>query len=354
MTALTIDAPVRCRIAGSGAFLPGSPISNREVVERLGARGPRGARDAEVMDALIFDRLGVAQRHWVHTVGEPFRDDAMTTVDLGARALERALQDAGVPAGALGAIITSTSTPARVTGANAPAIAGQVGARCAAFDVRSGCTGGLFAFVHGCFFAASTGRPVAVVGADAFSLMIPPDAPLAALALGDGAGAVVLVPHDRGGLLASTFDADGTIDAMGERGGTGVAPFPCTHERIDAGAYWLRAAPEAFLEQGTERCAAAASTVMRRAGIGVEDIARFIPQQSGRPAIERISSALGVTRDRTFDGVADHGNCGTAGLFLALHRLRPQLTAEERLLFGAIGGGLTWGAAIFSTGGNHA
>ncbi|MEQ9495524.1 MAG: 3-oxoacyl-[acyl-carrier-protein] synthase III C-terminal domain-containing protein [Deltaproteobacteria bacterium] len=348
MTALTIDTPARCRIAGIGAYLPGPPISNREVVERLSATGPRGARDADAMDALIFERLGVATRHWVHAVGEPFRDDAPTTVDLGARALEQALNDAGMSSDGLGAIIASTSTPARITGANAPAIAGRVGARCAAFDVRAGCTGGLLAFVQGCLFAASTRQPVAVVGADAFSLMIPPDAPLAALALGDGAGAVVLLPHDRGGLLASTFDADGTIDAMG-----GAAPFPCTHDRIDAGAYWLRAAPETFLEQGTLRCAAAASTAMERAALGVGDINCFIPQQSGRPAIERMSAAIGVARDRTFDGVADHGNCGTAGLFLALHRRRQLNPVDEHLLLGAIGGGLTWGAAIFSSGASH-
>ncbi|MEQ8277584.1 MAG: 3-oxoacyl-[acyl-carrier-protein] synthase III C-terminal domain-containing protein [Deltaproteobacteria bacterium] len=348
MTALTIDTPARCRIAGTGAYLPGPPISNREVVERLGATGPRGARDADAMDALIFERLGVANRHWVHAVGEPFRDDAPSTVDLGARALEQALNDAALSSGALGAIITSTSTPARITGANAPAIAGRVGARCAAFDVRAGCTGGLLAFVQGCLFATSTRQPVAVVGADAFSLMIPPDAPLAALALGDGAGAVVIVPHDRGGLRASTFDADGSIDAMG-----GGAPFPCTHDRIDAGAYWLRAAPEAFLEQGTLRCADAASTAMESATIGVEDIACFIPQQSSRPAIERMSAALGVAHDCTFDGVADHGNCGAAGLFLALHHRRPLFRADEHLLLGAVGGGLTWGAAIYSVGGIH-
>lgn len=348
MSALNLRGPLSCRIAGTGEYLPGAPLTNREVLERVGSDGPRGPRDPEMAAALLFDQLGVGARHWVHPVGEPFADDEATTVDLGAIALERALGDARCSVSDLGAIISATSTPARVTGANAPQIAGRLGARCAAFDVRAGCTGGLLAFVQGCLFAATTRQPIAVVGADAFSLVIPPHAPLAALALGDGAGAAILVPDDAdGGLIASSFDADGSIDGVGH-----VAPFPCTHERIDAGAYWLGGVTDTFVTEGTKRCAASAARVLEAAALDSDDIDFAIPQQSSAPAIARFAEAVGVEPERTAITVADHGNCGAAGLLIALNRGRQHLVPGARILLTGIGGGLTWGAAVFRIGGS--
>jgi 3-oxoacyl-(acyl-carrier-protein) synthase III len=347
-----------CRIAGTGVAFPEPPtgvgaLDNREVVASQAAMGRRGARSPEEIDELaagLESTLGIRRRHWAHAVGQPFAADEPTTVDLMARALASALAGAGMAAGELGAVITATSTPARVTGANAPAVAEALGVHTAAFDVRSGCSGGVLSLVQGCMWAAATGRPVGVVAADTFSKILPPGHPLAAMAFGDGAGAAILVPvvlpDDGGaGLLSAAFDSDGSLGQLA----TAPSPFPVTHEHIDAGRYYLQGSAEELAERAPALYAAVIDEALAAAGLGAGDIDRFIPHQTSRPAIESLARAAGIALERTVITCEEHGNCGAAGVYIALDRARRDglAAAGQTLLFAALGGGLSWGAAVF-------
>ena len=56
-------------------------------------------------------------------------------------------------------------------------------------DTRTGCSAGLFALATGALYLGAGAERVLVVGAETFSKIIPPEHKVAALALGDGAGA---------------------------------------------------------------------------------------------------------------------------------------------------------------------
>ncbi|MGA1351148.1 MAG: hypothetical protein ACO31B_08425 [Burkholderiaceae bacterium] len=68
-------------VVGSGGYLPGSPVSNNAMVERLGALG------LETSDEWIRERTGIEQRY--------FATDDQTTSDLAYRASLAALEEAG-------------------------------------------------------------------------------------------------------------------------------------------------------------------------------------------------------------------------------------------------------------------
>ena len=69
-----------CRITGTGSYLPGSPVSNDDLV----------ARGIETSDEWIAERTGIRRRH--------FAADDEKSSDLALHACRRALEAAGRPA----------------------------------------------------------------------------------------------------------------------------------------------------------------------------------------------------------------------------------------------------------------
>jgi 3-oxoacyl-[acyl-carrier-protein] synthase-3 len=331
--------------------VPGDPVSNREVVGRFAREGRRGARtDAELdeLAQLMGEELGVRSRYWAHVPGEPFAADRETSVDLQTRALEAALDEAGVSASELGAILCATSTPARCTGANGPVVATRVGARCAALDIRMGCTGGIYALAQACLMAAQSGQPIAVCAADTFSLLVPPSSALAALALGDAGCAAVVCPtdgtNDHGeGLLAAVFASDGSLaDLAGSH-----SPFPPTHDAIDAGAYTMREGSAALGQKAVPLYQAAVRDVLSTAGVELAAVDLFAPHQTSRGSLQALVVALEIAPEKTANITDRYANCGAGSALAALDALRrTNQTAKKLALLAAVGGGVSWGALL--------
>lgn len=338
-----------CSIAGTGVAFPGTAWDNRAVVARFSAEGRRGKRTEEELSELaqsMEETLGVRRRHWAHVPDTGFDDSEVTSVDLGAEALEEALTDAERSARELGAIVVATSTPARATGANAPAIADRLGARCAAFDVRSGCAGGLLAFVQGCMLAATSGQPIAVVGTDTFSKIVPPRDALAALAFGDGAGAVVIVPNGDRGLRSAAFASDGSLGHLA----AAPLPFPVRSEHLAQGMGYLQGDAEALAARAPGLCAQTIEVALSLAATTPAEVDLFVPHQTSGPAIAALADAARIPEERTVVTVGEHGNCGAGGVLIALDAARRggRMIEGATVLFAALGGGLSWGAAVLS------
>jgi 3-oxoacyl-[acyl-carrier-protein] synthase-3 len=77
----------------------------------------------------------------------------------------------------------------------------------------------------------------------------------------------------------------------------------------------------------------------------------FVPHQTSRPAIAALADAARVPMDRTVITVSEHANCGAGGVLIALDAARREgrVGANETMLLAALGGGLSWGAAVFQT-----
>lgn len=347
MPPLTLTAFQPFSISGTGTAFPAHELSNEDVVRLVSPMGRRGERsDQEVAEvaAALAGVLGVERRAWAHQVGQPFADDEETTVDLMTRALEQALEASSVQAGDLAAIITATSTPAAVTRGNAPQVADRLGVRCAAFDLRAGCSGGVAALVQGAMWVSATWQPVAVVAADTFSKVIPPGVPIAALAMADGAGASVLRPSQAGdGLLAASLCADGSLAHLG----TSPSPFPPTAAAMERGDYFLTGDPEELLRQAVPLYTGAIAEAMAGAKLSAEDVALYLPHQAGDRLIEQVARASGFPPERVYARVSRHANTGSASVLVALHEARAEGLAVPgaTLVTAALGGGLCWGAA---------
>ena len=352
----TIREKQAARICGTGIAFPKPPwgrglLRNEEVLAKFATEGPRGQRSNSELKELataMEDSLGISRRYWSHEIGNDYRDDSMTTVDLSVEAARQALEKADIHPRSVGAVLAATSTPARVTGANAPQIASALGIHCGAWDVRSGCSGGLLALVQAHVFAALLQAPIVVVAADVFSTLVSPVSPLATLAFGDAAAAAVVIPSgaEGGALLSAVFRSDGSLsNVAGVRGS-----FPPTPKKIQAGDYLLTGDPEKLESMAPSFYSQVGSAALSAAECTSDDIDLLIPHQTTRPAVLAVAAALNMPLEKTIVSVDAHANCGAPGALLALHFAfeSGRCGSAQRIMMAALGGGLAWGAAIFA------
>ncbi len=351
---LVLGASGPIRVRGAGTAFPRRLLTNEQVLLLVAPRlwpdrePPAGERLAFLARGLE-ESLGVRERAWAHVPGEPFRHgEEETTIDLAASAAEKALADAGLAAGDVGLLIASTSTPARMSSTLSAAVGSRLGAkRAACMDLRTGCAAGLFALATAAMYVDAGVGPVVVVGAETFSKVIPPSYKPAVVALGDGAGAIVLDRADRGRIAAAFLATDGDLGRLVSTPGE----LPPTHEAIDRGDYLLGGEADELAATLPEKYLEAIEGVLARAGAKSADVDLYVPHQTSVPLIRGVASRAGIPEDKTFVNVPRHANVGAAGWLVALAEAREagRVRAGMRVLLAAVGGGMSWASAILET-----
>jgi 3-oxoacyl-[acyl-carrier-protein] synthase-3 len=352
--ALVLGASGPVRVRGAGTAFPRRRLTNEEVLvvtaPRLwpGREAPSGERLAFLARGLE-ESLGVRERAWAHVPGEPFaHGEEETTIDLAAAAAAEALADARLDASELGLVLVSTSTPPRMTSTLSSAVGARLGAtRAACMDLRTGCAAGLFALATAALYLGAGAGPVLLVGTETFSKVIPPAYKPAVVALGDGAGALVLDAEGAGRLVASYLATDGTLGKLVNTPGE----LPPTHEAIDRGDYLLGGDAEELAAALPGKYLDAIAGVLARAALGAGAIDRYVPHQTSVPLIRAVAARVGVPEERTYVNVASHANVGAAGWLVALAEARRGglVPAGSRVLLAAVGGGMSWAGAILET-----
>ncbi len=317
------------RITGTGSALPGRPVGNDELVQRLAARG------VETSDEWIVSRTGIRQRY--------LADPEQTTTALGVSAAQAALAAAGCEAASVDLIVLATSTPDQIFPSTACLVQDALGARgAAAFDLQAVCSG----FVYGLGVADAmirTGayRRALVIGAETFSRILDWNDRTTCVLFGDGAGAVVLEAAAAPGILATRLRADGS-----------QARILCTAGRVAQGAVqgdpFLRMDGQAVFKLAVNVLDASAREVLADAGMAVEQVDWVIPHQANVRILGATARKLGLPQSRVVVTVDRHGNTSAASVPLALDlavrdgRVRP----GQHVLLQGVGGGFTWGSAL--------
>jgi 3-oxoacyl-[acyl-carrier-protein] synthase-3 len=229
-------------------------------------------------------------------------------------------------------------TPDEVTPNAAPLLAAAIGAdHAGALDVGAACTAFLSALAMAVGqIEAGRARSALVVGADFMSRIVDPDDRTTAGIFGDGAGAVV-VRSMEGPPCFGPF----ILRADGASGHAIVAPRPAGPVRMDGQATFRRAV--ASLVEVSRQALAAACT-------SLDEIDLAVYHQANSRITHRVAQELGLPRERVVDCIAMYGNTTAATLPTALDhaRLSGQLKHGSRVLLGAFGAGLTWGATVMT------
>jgi 3-oxoacyl-[acyl-carrier-protein] synthase-3 len=291
-------------IASTGSYLPEIEVTNDELKRRL------SPETADAVDK-FEDRTGILTRFHA--------PEDWTTSDLAARAARVALERASVEPGELDLIILGTDTPDYVTPATSVVLQHKLGARAAGtFDVGCACASFPTSLAIGAGLIATNPwiKSVLVVGAYMMHKLAEPDDPVSFF-YGDGAGAAVLVPSERPGLLTSAFFADGAYHAHWGiySGGTSE---PATCESVRAGRARCRLIEAYPPEVNNEGWPRLVRRLAQDGGFSVDEIDFAVFTQVRQPSIEHVMDDLGLPMERTHSVMHKWGYTGSACIPLAL------------------------------------
>ena len=157
-------------------------------------------------DEWITTRTGIKERRILKGKGKG-------TSVLGAKAVEGLLTKTNTAAEDVELIICATATPDMIFPSTACIIADKIGAVNAfAYDLMAACSGFLYALSTASkFIETGTYKKIIVVGADKMSSIIDYQDRATCIIFGDGAGAVMLEPSEKGlGLQDAILRSDGS------------------------------------------------------------------------------------------------------------------------------------------------
>ena len=317
-------------LLGTGSWLPGTIVSSADISTR-------------VTGSWIVEKTGIRERR-VAAAGE-------ATSDLAAKAAQRALAAAGVPADQLDLLIVATSTPDQPIPATACLVQGRLGAhRAAAFDVDAVCTGFVYALiVADALLRADPGaRTALVIGADTYSRVLDYADPKTSVLFGDGAGAVVLgkTPGDDA-ILASTLGSDGSQADLVEIPGGG-SRRPASPATVAGGEHYFRMRGGAVRRLANRVVPEVIEDLLKAADLPLDAIDLMIPHQANGRMLDDWEHELGLRPGVLHRTVERYGNTGAASIPITLDDAvrAGRAGAGSTVLLVGFGGGMTWGGAV--------
>ncbi|MCV2872975.1 ketoacyl-ACP synthase III [Defluviimonas sp. WL0050] len=319
---------IRAVVRGVGHYLPERVVPNTWFEDRV-----------DTTDEWIRSRTGIERRH--------FAAEGETTSDLGAKAAQAALADAGMTAEDVDAVVVATSTADLTFPSAATMVQAKLGMKQGfAFDVQAVCAGFVYALSNAnALILAGQAKRVLVIGAETFSRILDFEDRGTCVLFGDGAGAVLLEASTGGGtsddrgILATDLHSDGSYkDLLYVDGGvstTGTAGH-------------LRMQGNQVFRHAVEKLAETAHTALDKAGLSGADVDWIVPHQANLRIITATAQRMQVPMERVVVTVQDHGNTSAASIPLALSvgKERGQIKEGDLIVTEAIGGGLSWGSVV--------
>lgn len=321
-------AVTRAVALGCGHYLPERVVENAEF-EKL----------VDTTDEWIRARSGIERRY--------FAADGQKTSDLAIEAAKMALDDAGLTAADIDAVVLATATPDQTFPSTATRVQAALGTgeHGFAFDIQAVCAGFVFALANAtALIASGQARRVMVIGAETFSRIMDWNDRTTCVLFGDGAGAIVLGAEDGTGkagdrgVLSTILRSDGRFnDLLYVDGGVSTTQT--------AGV--LKMQGREVFKHAVQKLAIAGEEALERAGLDVSDVTWVVPHQANMRIIKATAAKIGIPMEKIIVTVQDHGNTSAASIPLALSVANQdrRFKTGDLLLMEAIGGGLTWGAA---------
>jgi 3-oxoacyl-[acyl-carrier-protein] synthase-3 len=303
------EGPRHARIHGMGSYRPERVVSNEEI-----------CRHIDSSDEWIRQRSGIIERR--------FAAPDETVVDMAEHAARRAMEQAGVTADQIDAVLLATVSFPYQTPAAAPLVAIRLGIEDpAAFDISAACAGYCYGISQANdMIRAGSAKYVLVVGVEKLSDFTSPTDRGTAFIFGDGAGAAVVGPSDYPGIGPTVAGSDGhNWDKIVQRQAwTDLRPAMDDPQPGQPVPVWpaIEMQGQAVFRWAVFAMAPVAARTIEAAGIRPEQLDAFVPHQANMRITDAMVKALKlpdnvvVARD-----IATTGNTSAASVPLAMSRM---------------------------------
>lgn len=317
-------------ISGTGSYLPEKILTNADLEKMV-----------ETSDEWIVQRSGIKERHIAG------KDE--TTADMAIKAAKRAIEAAGISAEQINGIIVATTTPDTTFPAVAVKVQQALGVPpCPAFDVQAVCSGFVYALsTANAFIKTGTASCMLVIGAEKMSSIVDWSDRTTCVLFADGAGAVILEERDADeeeglegqGIHSTHLYANGEgRDLLYVDGGVSTT----------GAAGHIKMEGKEVFKYAVKYLAEIVGEVLAQNRIHPEAIDWLVPHQANIRIIESTAKKLDMPMEKVVVTIDRHGNTSAASIPLALDEAvrDGRIKRGQMVLLEAMGGGLTWGAAL--------
>ena len=325
------------KIVGLGHYVPEQVVTNEYL--------------STVMDTnneWIVERTGIEQRRWIN----PSSD---TVANMSAKATRMALERAGLAATDIDFIVFATITPDYFFPGSGVLLGRELGLEgIPALDIRNACSGFIYALsVADQFIKTGMYKTVLVIGAEIQStaLDISTRGRNTAVIFGDGAGAVILQPSDKPGILSTHLHADGRYaeelyirDPGSSRPNSERQPEQITNTStfkvVMNGNQVFKHAVVKFMEVIGE--------ALQANNLKKEDIDLLVPHQANLRISQYIQEKLALKSDQVYNNIMRYGNTTAASIPIAMSEAWAEKKIKENdlICLAAFGSGFTWASAL--------
>jgi 3-oxoacyl-[acyl-carrier-protein] synthase-3 len=322
----------RSVVLGTGSELPTRVVTNEDLEKMV-----------DTSDEWITVRTGIKQRRVL--------EEGKGNADMAYHAAIRALEDAGIEAKDLDAIVMGTVTADYPFPSSACVLEDMLEARNAfSFDVNAACSGFMNALsVADSFIRTGQIRNALVVGSDTLSRLLNWQDRATCILFGDGAGAVVLGASEngKGGILSTKLRTDGSyVKTLYVPAGGSLKPAKL--ETVRNNEHTITMNGKEVFKIAVRSMEEISRQALDEAGVSIDQVSLVIPHQANRRIIVALAERLGVPMEKVVVNLEKYGNTSAASVPVALDEARRQgrIKPGDIVLLNAFGAGFAWGAAV--------
>lgn len=340
------------KIAGIGMYVPENVVTNNDLTAFM-----------ETSDEWIQERTGIKERRYAHRTEE-------TTTTMGVKAAEIALQRAGITAQDVDFIIFATLSPDYYfPGCGVLLQRAMKMKEIGALDIRNQCSGFIYALsVADQFIKTGMYKNILLVASEkhSFGLDFSTRGRNISVIFGDGAGAVVLQPTEKEGILSTHLHSDGEsaeILAMFNPGTHAnhwvpepVADFDdaergemfMSHAMIDKAQNFPNMDGPAVFKKAVVKFPEVIMEALNKNELKSTDINLLIPHQANLRIAQFVQQKLQLRDDQVFNNIEKYGNTTAASIPIALCEAweAGKIKDGDLVCLAAFGSGFTWGSAL--------
>ena len=308
------------KLVSTGSAMPKGVVTNEDLTKIV-----------DTSDEWITTRTGI------HTRRRCGEGESHTQLCLAAA--RQALERAGIAPEAVGVCLIATFTGDHLNPATACILQKELGfpEDTVCFDLNAACSGFVYALhTAQCLLAAAPRKFGLVLGAEVLSRVTDYTDRSTCILFGDGAGAAVVEWGE---------DYPSIHAVLGCRGDTDVLYTPGVNTGAPSYIHMEGQSVFRFAVETVPRCI---SQVLEQAGLGVEDVDRYVFHQANQRIIDLAMRKLRLPPEKCTGNIAHTGNTSAASVPLLLDELvsTGALRSGQRALCVGFGAGLTWGGAL--------
>ena len=325
------------KIVGLGHYVPEKVITNEYLSTVM-----------ETNNEWIIERTGIEQRRWI----DPAKD---TVANMAAKATHMGLDRAKLSPKDIDFIVFATITPDYFFPGSGVLLGRELGLDgIPALDIRNACSGFIYALsIADQFIKTGMYKTVLVIGAEIQStaLDISTRGRNTAVIFGDGAGAAILRPSEKPGVLSTHLHSDGRYaeelyikDPGSSRPNEERQPDQIT----DTSTYKVVMNGNQVFKHAVVRFMEVIGEALAANNLKKDDIDLLVPHQANLRISQYIQEKLALKNEQVYNNIMRYGNTTAASIPIAMSEAwaEGRIRENDLICLAAFGSGFTWASAL--------